>query len=155
MSDRTNVTPFPPPEEIVCREPAPEIRPRRPQLPIDALYTARRPSSLPPLPEDDWIAPTDEALRIARLAIFSAPHDTAEDQSATPRRRQAGLAEKLTVYVMSMTLMVVAFPVGFAMMIYNILAGENLRATARAMALTGVGFAIAGTEAYQNLAALI
>ena len=52
---------------------------------------------------------------------------------------KAGPVEQLTVYTMTMTLMVLAFPIGFAMLIYNILGGENLKATSRAMALTGIG----------------
>ncbi len=50
--------------------------------------------------------------------------------------------EQFSVYVMTVTLMVLAFPIGFAMLIYNILGGENLRATARAMALTGFGMGL-------------
>jgi hypothetical protein len=50
---------------------------------------------------------------------------------------------RLTVYTMNATLMLMAFPVGFALLVFNILGGENLRTTAHAMALTGFGIALA------------
>lgn len=58
---------------------------------------------------------------------------------------------RLTVYTLNLTLMLMAFPVGFALLVFNILGGENLRTTAHAMALTGFGIALAamtgiGTE---------
>jgi hypothetical protein len=51
---------------------------------------------------------------------------------------------RLTVYAMNATLMIMAFPVGFALLVFNILGGENLRTTAHAMALTGLGIALSG-----------
>jgi hypothetical protein len=51
---------------------------------------------------------------------------------------------RLTVYTMNLTLMIMAFPVGFALLVFNILGGENLRTTAHAIALTGFGIALAG-----------
>lgn len=51
---------------------------------------------------------------------------------------------RLTVYAMNATLMIMAFPVGFALLVFNILGGENLRTTAHAIALTGLGIALSG-----------
>ncbi|WP_212525809.1 hypothetical protein [Actibacterium sp. MT2.3-13A] len=88
------------------------------------------------------IAPSEEKLRRSRLAIFASDLIEIEDVKLDAPKAEPELPEQLTVYVMTLTIMVMMFPAGFAMMIYNILAGENLKMTARAMALTGVGIAL-------------
>lgn len=45
---------------------------------------------------------------------------------------------RLLVYTLTTALLFLAFPVGFALLIYNILGGEDLRATSAVIALTGV-----------------
>ncbi|MGC9369868.1 MAG: hypothetical protein ACP5DX_10055 [Paracoccaceae bacterium] len=87
-------------------------------------------------------APSEEKLRRSRLAIFASDLIEIEDVKLEAPEKEPELPEQLTVYVMTLTIMVMLFPAGFAMMIYNILAGENLKMTARAMALTGVGIAL-------------
>ncbi|MBN2905902.1 MAG: hypothetical protein JXJ18_04245 [Rhodobacteraceae bacterium] len=117
---------------------------------------AARPTPLTPeQAEARYAAASEEALRKARMAIFASDLIETEDRKRPKPRPEPGLAEQLTVYVMSMTLMVLSFPVGFGVLIFNIIAGENLRNTARAMALTGVGFAVNGTDIAQRLADLI
>ncbi|TCP42353.1 hypothetical protein [Rhodovulum marinum] len=54
----------------------------------------------------------------------------------------ARLPVQLSVYTMSLTMMIFSFPVGFALMIYNILGGERLRVTALALALTAAGYGL-------------
>lgn len=44
----------------------------------------------------------------------------------------------LTVYAITAAIMVFAFPVGFALLVFNILGGENLRTTSHVMGLTGL-----------------
>ena len=50
---------------------------------------------------------------------------------------------RLTVYALNGVILLAFFPVGFALLIFNILGGENLRTTAHTMALTGMGTALA------------
>jgi len=91
------------------------------------------------------MASTESRLREARRVIFANDLiETTDRQRARPR--DVGLMEQLSVYVMTVTLMVLAFPVGFAMLVYTVLRGENLTVTARAMALTGVGMGLTGGE---------
>lgn len=49
---------------------------------------------------------------------------------------------RLTVYALTSAVMLFCFPLGFALLIFNILGGENLRTTAHAVALTGLGMAL-------------
>jgi hypothetical protein len=44
----------------------------------------------------------------------------------------------LTVYALNACVMLFAFPVGMVLLVYNILAGENLRTSAHVMGLTGL-----------------
>jgi ABC-type sugar transport system permease subunit len=53
---------------------------------------------------------------------------------------------RLTVYALTAALLVLAFPVGFAMLMFNLLAGENLRVTIQVVALTGLAVAVSQTE---------
>lgn len=53
---------------------------------------------------------------------------------------------RLTVYALNAVLLVLAFPVGFALLIFNVLAGENLRTTVHVLALTGLALALSSTE---------
>ena len=53
---------------------------------------------------------------------------------------------RLSVYALCAFLLILAFPVGFAMLIYNLLAGENLRITLHVVALSGFVVLLARTE---------
>lgn len=88
------------------------------------------------------IAPHDDNLRRSRRSIFASDLIKIEGVKFEAPKEPVPVPEQLAVYVMSATLMVLSFPVGFGMLIYNILAGESLKATARVMALTGVGFSM-------------
>lgn len=101
------------------------------------------------------IAPSDENLRRSRLAIFASDLIEIEDVKLEAPEKEPVLTEQLTVYVMTLTIMVMMFPAGFAMMIYNILAGENMKMTARAMALTGVGISLNFAGITDQLVAMI
>lgn len=91
----------------------------------------------------DWrevfprLEPSEDTLRSSRQEIFANDLIVAGDDVVEDTTEPADVMEQMVVYVMSLTLMVLAFPVGFAVMFYNIVAGENIRMTARAMALTG------------------
>lgn len=53
---------------------------------------------------------------------------------------------RLTVYALNAVLLILAFPVGFAMLIFNVLVGENLRTTIHVLALTGLAVTLSNTE---------
>lgn len=61
----------------------------------------------------------------------------------TQRAEHTDFVARLTVYVLNLTIMVFALPVGLALLFMNILGGENLRTTAHVMALTGLFSALA------------
>jgi len=135
--------------------------------PTARLDAASRNVDPPPAPQDrslgegegpqaDRADPQEDALRTARMAIFASDLIRNIDRPAPPDMRpQIGLAEQLTVYVMSVTLMVLSFPVGVGVLFLNILTGANLRVTSHAMALTGFGFALTGTDVGRTLIALL
>ena len=71
------------------------------------------------------------------------------------RRVKAPLAQRLTLYSMNMTLIIVAAPVGAALLTYNALGREDLKLTARAMSLTGIAVAFSQTPIGAALAQMI
>lgn len=100
-------------------------------------------------------AAEDVRLRHARQQIFESHLiEVAEETAGVPPGR-IGLLEQISVYVMTVTIMVLWFPIGFAMLIYNVLRGEDLVATARTMAVTGLGAGMVTMNATQALAHLI
>ena len=62
------------------------------------------------------------------------------------REEQNDVVARATVYVMNLTVMVFALPVGLALLCLNILGGANFRTTAHIMALTGMFMALSATE---------
>lgn len=84
----------------------------------------------------------DRTLRIefSKDAIKEEPTDFRDrEESHDPMAR-------LTVYAMNAAILLFAFPIGFGLLIFNILGGENLRTTAHAMALTGMVMALGMSE---------
>ena len=53
---------------------------------------------------------------------------------------------RLIAYTPNFVLLILAFPVGFAMLIVNVLGGANLRTTVHVLALTGLAIAVVNTE---------
>lgn len=96
----------------------------------------------------------EEHLRRARHQIFAEDFiETVDHQVAPPQ--EVGLIEQITVYVMTITIMVLSFPIGFAMLVYTVLRGESLKITARAMALSGVGVGLAANPATMQILSLL
>lgn len=89
--------------------------------------------------------------RVTSRIEFShrAAHDEATDPIARPESRDE--TARLTVYALNGMLMLMAFPVGMALLVFNILGGENIRTTAHAIALTGMGIGISLTQFGQSL----
>lgn len=90
--------------------------------------TTQRPSPLRPANDQPHVLhPHLAELHRVRSALYSEPQ--AEVQPATLR---------LAAHAMNATLIVIALPVGAAMMTYSLLRGENLNASARLLAVIGI-----------------
>lgn len=99
------------------------------------------------------LAPPEERLRTQKSHIFSADaigltHAYAMEDIFDPSERPENedTTARLTVYALNLTVMVFTVPVGLALLLLNILAGENLRTTAHVMALTGLFSALAAAN---------
>ncbi len=69
---------------------------------------------------------------------------------------QAPTVHRLSIYTLNTALILVAMPVGVALLTYNVLGRESFTTTARSMALAGFGVALAHTTSFgQALLALI
>lgn len=77
-----------------------------------------------------------------------APHDEPQ-HGYRPESRD--LCATLTVYALNGAVMCMAFPVGFGLLIYNILGGENLRTTMHVVALTGMGAALHAADLLRGM----
>ncbi len=61
---------------------------------------------------------------------------------------------RLTVYALNAILLILAFPVGFALLLVNVLLGENLRITLHVVALTGLALSLSASETAARLIGL-
>jgi hypothetical protein len=86
------------------------------------------------------------AVDIARIRAALHDDDTLP-AAATP-------VQRLAVGAMGCTLLLVAAPVGGAVLTYNTFRGASLPATARAMALTGAAMALFGDRGLGALLAI-
>ena len=96
------------------------------------------------------LEPPEDKLRRNSRHIFSADtitlsHSSSMDDVFDPKMRpeNGNAVARMTVYVMNLIVMVMALPVGLALLFFNILFGENLRTTAHVIALTGMAMALA------------
>lgn len=91
----------------------------------------------------DIPAPMSEEMQKLRAALYD--EEKPQGFHFGPAVK-APLPQRLTTYTFNATLLVVALPVGAALLTYNVLGREDLGVTARAMALTGaaIGFAQTG-----------
>jgi len=87
-----------------------------------------------------------EAARI-REALYEA--EAREDTGKAP------LVQRLTLYSMNLTLIIVVAPVGAALLTYNALGREDLKLTARALSLTGIAVACSQTPLGMSLLQMI
>ena len=98
------------------------------------------------------LAPPEEKLQREKSHIFSADSITLSRNSAVDdvfepclRKEHSDLTARMTVYVMSLIVLVFSAPLGLALLVMNILGGENLRTTAHVMALTGLFMALSAS----------
>lgn len=112
-----------------------------------ALRKARRvrPSRRSNLPE---LAPADQGTVSVQPSFVGLDMESGsvQHEETHPARRAEAENDtaRMTVYVMNAILLIMAFPIGFGMLVFNILGGENLRTTAHVIALTGFGIALTG-----------
>jgi hypothetical protein len=93
------------------------------------------------------LAPADSGTRAATGHLARIRDEVlaqAREIRADPAADNA--LSRLSVYTLCAFLLILAFPVGFAMLIYNLLAGENLRITLHVVALSGLVVLLWGTE---------
>lgn len=117
----------------------------------------RRTPSSDPL-QDYWspkdalpdLEPPEDKLRRNSRHIFSADtitlsHSSSMEDVFDPKKRAETktYVARATVYVMNLIVLVMALPVGLALLFFNIFFGENLRTTAHVIALTGMAMALA------------
>ena len=95
------------------------------------------------------LEPPEVRLEREKSHIFSSDsitlsHNSAMDDVFDPmlREEHSDLTARLTVYVMNLIVVVFLAPVGLALLLMNILGGENLRTTAHFVALTGLFVAL-------------
>jgi hypothetical protein len=95
------------------------------------------------------LEPPEDKLRRNTRHIFSSDtitlsHSSSMEDVFDPQKRpeHKNVVARLTVYVLNLIVMVMALPVGLALLFFNILFGENLRTTAHVIALTGMAMAL-------------
>ncbi|MBT8460565.1 MAG: hypothetical protein KJN60_12920 [Boseongicola sp.] len=113
---------------------------------------AVRPTSTDPLqdywtPKDalpDLEPPEDNLRHIFSADTITLSHSSSMEDVFDPKKRpeNKNAVARATVYVMNLIVLVMALPVGLALLFFNILFGENLRTTAHVIALTGMAMAL-------------
>ena len=95
------------------------------------------------------LEPPEVRLKREKSRIFSSDsisltHNSAMEDVFEPvmRAEHQDVTARLTVYVMNLMVILFAAPVGLALLVMNILGGENLRTTAHVVALTGMFMAL-------------
>jgi hypothetical protein len=147
-------------DDILCRPkqpPAPDVFPH----PVAAdVIVATHPvlyADGEPLSRTQHKHPQTMEMERLRSALY-AKDARPDRQGASPDRlrpRDMPLPHRLTIYTINATLMVVALPIGAAVMTYCALGRESLSVAARAMALTGAAIGVGQLEAVRNLLSLV
>lgn len=98
----------------------------------------------------------DRVLHLPGLDITRTATSVRDEPTDFTQRAEAhDEVARLTVYTLNAILLVMSFPVGMGMLIFNILGGENLRTTAHMIALTGLGIALNTTEMGSQILSVI
>lgn len=112
----------------------------------------------------DWshghtVTSGDNLIDLGRAAYNRRPvnrhgvHDVRRIRPALPVKDHSPTAEKLTIYALGTTVMVMSLPVGAGLMTYNLLRGGTINGTSRIMALTGMGVGLSVLPATRIAAA--
>ena len=109
--------------------------------------------TLPPMPVANVVAdpPAPILSEMDRIRTALYPPET----EGNPRGRDQSPQIRLAVYAVNGSLIMVSPPVGAALLVYNFLGGEDLRATARAMAITGTLFGLTSVGIAQQMLAIL
>jgi len=150
--------PAPLPAAPVLLLPPPRVEARR--------IARRRPAAAAPAPDaaevandrPDLPALPQGQLRRIRAALYPETLAAATAAAAPPPAApgETTLAMRLSAAAMDMTLLVVALPVGAAVVTHNLLRGRtDMRVSARMMALTGAVLALAQSDLGSALSAIL
>jgi hypothetical protein len=147
-------------EAELAREPTtpprrPRVAPRRATQGKMSARHAMRPDKVqgrvePANATPDLPHPLLQETARVRAALYPEP----PKPQAAPAEQET-TAMRLAVGSMSATLVIVALPVGAALLTYNALGGANFKVTARAMALTGAVLGVTQMPAVQAILSVI
>ena len=146
-------------EPETVAEAAPEVAPEPEQIPerqpiAARLAKARAKITLrPAVPEA--FANTEPDLPHPMVSEAARIREALYEAEARERSGKAPLVQRLTLYSMNLTLIIVVAPVGAALLTYNALGREDLKLTARALSLTGIAVACAQTPLGMSLLQMI
>lgn len=134
--------------------PAKPIRLTHPAFHADLIKQARSIAPLQPRP-----LPRQEALGLPQtesrdLNILRSVFQPAQND-ADLQVSERSVAYRLAIYALNTSLVVICLPVGVAMFSYCALGRESLNAVGRAMALTGIGIALAQSSILNAVLPLI
>ncbi len=99
-------------------------------------------------------ADTVPHVAAADLVVAQALHPVAA--AKPPATEPTGsLPQRLTIHVMNMMLMLVALPIGCILLVYNMVRGEDLRTSARAIAMASTLIGLAQLAGLPNMMYLV
>ncbi|MBW6506664.1 MAG: hypothetical protein K0B00_07945 [Rhodobacteraceae bacterium] len=137
---------FEPVDEVVCNIGDAPVVPNHPTQRAASANTGHKSTVANTVPDIPFPMLT-EAARIRR-ALYPEAEQVIDPPTPLPQR--------LTIYTLNTGLILVAMPLGVAVLTYNVLGRESMTVTARSMALAGFGFAITHTTEFgQALLAMI
>lgn len=120
-----------------------------------APQAAADPFEEPPTSQRDLLPdlePAEEQMRHLKRQLLASQtitvtHSSALDDVFDPTKRpeRSSFVARASVYVVNLIVVVMALPVGMALLFFNILFGENFRTTAHILALTGMALALQQT----------
>lgn len=129
-------------QSLTVRVPVEPIRLTHPALYADRIKNLRSdaPTTARALPRQVALGLPQTDVRDLTILrnVFLPDHDVVTDQ-----RADRPVAHRLAIYTLNTSLVVICLPVGVAMFSYCAMGRENLNAVGRAMALTGIGIALA------------
>ncbi|MBE0454206.1 hypothetical protein [Roseovarius autotrophicus] len=130
---------------------ASNIKRKRKQLPdVESAYAAL----CEHMPENT--IPGDDQSRLDALrAAFREPDPAPEPHEETASVREPTAPLRLAVWMMTITLGLFALPAAAALVVFNLLRGENLRLTSQVSALTGFFMVLSTTGQIAQAAELV
>lgn len=128
------------------------VEPRRVRRALPGSAASRRPAARAGRGRIDMTVPSHDHVT-ERLNELRAEFRRLDAEAGNAERLRT-VPEKLTLYSLNTTLMVVSLPVGAGMMTYNLLSGGSVSGTARAMGVTGAAIGLGSLPATQSLAGI-